>query len=351
MSGTCGTEPNGSNNPNHPCAAGSVCCGGGCANLQTDGMNCGVCGHSCLGGACTGGKCQPVTLATSTGQNTDIAVDATNVYWARYGSPGAVLSCAINNCAATLTTLAGSEIYPASMVVDATNIYWLTGTLSGTNGNVKTCPITGCPGAGPTVLVSGLAIPKLLALNAGKLYWTQAGDGTVRSCTASSCASTLTTLATTSPGVPFGIATDGTNLYWGTGTPNSVSKCSLANCAGTITTLVSGLQYQADRIALSATDIYITSHTSPGDIWKCSLGGCGTSPTTISSPGNAWGVVVDATNVYWTDYANYTVSKCALSGCASPTVMATTTSMGTLAQDATSLYFTSYSTTVYRLAK
>ncbi len=34
-------------------------------DLQTDGKNCGRCGHDCLGGACEAGACQPVVLNTT----------------------------------------------------------------------------------------------------------------------------------------------------------------------------------------------------------------------------------------------------------------------------------------------
>jgi hypothetical protein len=34
------------------------------ANLQIDKLNCGYCGHDCLGGDCVGGKCQPIALGT-----------------------------------------------------------------------------------------------------------------------------------------------------------------------------------------------------------------------------------------------------------------------------------------------
>ena len=41
--------------------------GGGtttCTNTTTDALNCGSCGHSCLGGACSGAICQPLLLGT-----------------------------------------------------------------------------------------------------------------------------------------------------------------------------------------------------------------------------------------------------------------------------------------------
>src|SRR5215471_1470026 len=37
---------------------------GQCGDTQTSADNCGRCGHSCLGGTCDKGQCQPVTLAT-----------------------------------------------------------------------------------------------------------------------------------------------------------------------------------------------------------------------------------------------------------------------------------------------
>lgn len=52
-----------------------------------DPNNCGACGHSCLGGACARGQCQPVVLAENQTLEHDplvpdaIAVDATHVTW------------------------------------------------------------------------------------------------------------------------------------------------------------------------------------------------------------------------------------------------------------------------------
>src|SRR5580693_3063452 len=49
-----------------PDAAGSVAvCNGSAVDEDIDPRNCGACGHGCLGGACSGGFCQPVTLAIS----------------------------------------------------------------------------------------------------------------------------------------------------------------------------------------------------------------------------------------------------------------------------------------------
>ncbi len=47
------------------CPSGSTDCdgdGASCEDLASDSVNCGTCGHDCLGGDCVGGMCQPVVL-------------------------------------------------------------------------------------------------------------------------------------------------------------------------------------------------------------------------------------------------------------------------------------------------
>lgn len=62
------------------CSAGQTVCPTGCADLSTDGNNCGACGHSCYGGACSGSKCQPVSVYSSTVNNATFAVGSNRVY-------------------------------------------------------------------------------------------------------------------------------------------------------------------------------------------------------------------------------------------------------------------------------
>jgi hypothetical protein len=52
------------------CDAGTTVCGGLCVDMQTDGHNCGRCGHDCLYGACSSGMCQPWPIA----KNADVSL-------------------------------------------------------------------------------------------------------------------------------------------------------------------------------------------------------------------------------------------------------------------------------------
>ena len=45
-----------------PCTGTTKFCAGACVDYASDGANCGACGHSCGGGTCSGGACQPVQI-------------------------------------------------------------------------------------------------------------------------------------------------------------------------------------------------------------------------------------------------------------------------------------------------
>src|SRR5215472_1277771 len=55
-------------------------------DFNTDALNCGRCGHSCLGGACTAGACQPLVVSSNEANPYIMAADDTGVYWANQGN-------------------------------------------------------------------------------------------------------------------------------------------------------------------------------------------------------------------------------------------------------------------------
>lgn len=56
-------------------------CAGEPVYLQDDPENCGWCGHSCLGGTCQDGFCQPRRLVSSPTMSKGVAFDARQLYW------------------------------------------------------------------------------------------------------------------------------------------------------------------------------------------------------------------------------------------------------------------------------
>jgi len=135
----------------HACPAGQVACGESCADLRTDPVSCGACGHSCGLGTCVAGACVCSPGATScpgSPQCVDEQADARNC-----GACGAACALAGEVC------LAGACACPASLPDVCPSACVDTGTdprNCGACGNA--CPLRGeaclagtcaCPAARP----------------------------------------------------------------------------------------------------------------------------------------------------------------------------------------------------------
>jgi hypothetical protein len=65
-------------------------CNGQCIDVQLDPLNCGACGHGCMGQPCVQGACTPVTLSTQFTPLGGLAQDASTIYFV--GGDGALRS-------------------------------------------------------------------------------------------------------------------------------------------------------------------------------------------------------------------------------------------------------------------
>jgi hypothetical protein len=64
-------------------------CGASCVDTLTDKANCGACGHDCLGGSCSAGKCQPIAVTGPLFNPFALAVTAARVAYADVDGGGA----------------------------------------------------------------------------------------------------------------------------------------------------------------------------------------------------------------------------------------------------------------------
>jgi hypothetical protein len=107
--GSGGTAGNG--------AAGAPACA---ADLQTDTAHCGRCFHSCEGGDCFGGRCQPVKLVSTIDRApTALAVDPEYVW---YGSPISRVGKELGNRPERMAMTEG-DVW--SLAVDDRHVYWV----------------------------------------------------------------------------------------------------------------------------------------------------------------------------------------------------------------------------------
>jgi hypothetical protein len=114
-----------------------------------------------------------------------VALDATRYYWAYVDSTG------VGHVYGGLKADPSSRIEygtannaPLGVAVDGTNLYWTCGgnSTSGApngDGQLLTCPVTGCPASGPVHLADDLAFGGPIAFDQNQVYWVEYGqDGT-----------------------------------------------------------------------------------------------------------------------------------------------------------------------------
>ncbi|MBI5532248.1 MAG: hypothetical protein HY898_06020 [Deltaproteobacteria bacterium] len=217
------------------CNTDSVCE----TNIASDKLNCGTCNHSCQGSTCTGGRCDPVLLASG---NSPVALaqDDTYIYWADKGTSDIKRYRKDNS--GQVDPLATGQANPTDIAVDDTNVYWslASGTVTST---------TKVPGG----------VPKNLATQQS----------------------------------PLAIALDGTSIYWVNGTSGSVEKAPKAG--GTKTTLASGVMGPSD-IAVGGSDVYFIAF-GESKLKKVSTSG-GTPTDVATGLHNPLSIVLDGTYIY-----------------------------------------------------
>lgn len=115
----------------------------------------------------------PNSLVPSIFTPTILVAYNSKLYWSLSNSGSPIAQCALPGCAPQtnfLTTTVGSVL---GMAADSSGLYWMT-----TSG-LNTCPLTGCPGSGPTVISHSVADgSKELRVQDSSVYWLTPGTGT-----------------------------------------------------------------------------------------------------------------------------------------------------------------------------
>jgi hypothetical protein len=284
----------------------------------------------CEGGAssactCVSGiwTCQCVVppVALASGENaSQLAIDATNVYWTSFQN-GVVRKIAIAGGSAQ--TLASGQARPAGIAVDSTSVYW-TDFPTTDIGSVMKVPLAG---GTPVVLASNQYIPYAIAVDATNVYWTAyetlmtmpLGGGTP------------TTLVTAQQ--PINVFTiDSTNLYWSS--DGMLAEVALAG--GTPVSLAYAQSMLG--IAVDATTVFWTESYS-GTVTSVPIAGGGYTSLATGQDGPS-AIAVDSTNVYWLDQSGAMVMKVGKAG-GTPIILAIgQSSPGNIAVDALNVYWT-----------
>ncbi len=236
-------------------------------------------------------------------------------------------------------TLAAGLYMPAAIAVDDTNVYYSDQT------SVVALPLAG---GAPLSLASGQGLPTSLALDAGRLYWTNFTEGTLR---AVSVAGSSSTVLVSGQSYPQFVAVAGGEVYWvnSPGYPDSVSV--VAQDGGEPSVLYSTANSIAS-IAADASGAYFTvggDPSSPESGALMHVSPAGDEIVTLadgqSSPRD---VAVRDGQIYWVtgeQLSEQTLLRMPATG-GTPTALVTSAGIGGLAVDASSTYFATASTSL-----
>jgi hypothetical protein len=196
-------------------------------------------------------------IAAGTGCPSDMAADATNVYWTDCGN---VLSAPLAG-GATNTIKGGlTGASPTGITVDATSVYWTDNWPNDApyGNTVRSAPIAG---GADSALAAGQSAPYGITADATYVYWTNQGDGTIYR--ALKDGSGAPELLASGESQPLELASDGAYLWWVDQgfAANDGSVRRLPIGGGTPVTIASG-QAQPTGIAVSAS---VAAWTCSGD--------------------------------------------------------------------------------------
>jgi hypothetical protein len=328
------------------CTPEETNCGGECAVLDEDADHCGACGHSCLGGSCNTGTCEPIELAADKGRLFMVHVDQAHIYYGGDGVDVGRIDKDGNND--TILVPAGGDIqmrewcYDSAFTGDA--IVWGNDWVQ---PGVRGCLVPDCAG-GVQTFKPGLNLYGMSfdTMN-DKLYWNQ-GENIVESMWPGGMITPF--VATNSP---FAIDTDGDYVYWVSRTAVDDYHIRKRPVGGAEVVELSinrpdagALAVAPDKIIWAEADTIVEAALPNG------IGGA--VPAVFASVGGVRKLAIDSTHVYWTSTQDGvgTVGRCPISGCdGPPEILAQVTQPWGITFDPIAIYFVTEAGSIYKVAK
>ncbi|HET7540327.1 MAG TPA: hypothetical protein VFK05_10670 [Polyangiaceae bacterium] len=322
-------------------------CNDYCTNYQSDKFNCGACGHSCQGGDCTAGVCQPFTLAT-TSKAVNLALSSSAVLWTTGGSVasvpsgGGAVSYLSSNSSGCLLGLAtdGTNAYSIDIIGNCTTTPWLL------SGSLFSVPLSG--GTKKTIDASagGYGFPnqpyRCLAVDASNVYFTSFDIGYVLQVAKADGKETVLAggVGTLGAGDPRAITVQGSFVYFADD-DDGVRQVPIGG--GSLVTLAPTQNMVIRYLATDSANLY---YVLGGAVTKAAI--AGSTPVTLVTSGATGPLAIDASRIYYLGAS--TVMSIAKTGGTAVTLASGQTNPVDIAVDATSVYWLT-ATQVMKIAK
>lgn len=296
------------------CPGGFDSCEGGptCGtNLSTSADHCGACGRSCLGGACTNGRC-PVQTLTSVGTRPyGIAIDDTQVY---YADRDEGILRKLPKDGGPPVTLASSQTRISFVAADPGATGFIYFTRNSGDGGVSKVPKSG----GPAVTLASAPWAWEIAIDESYVYFTTGGPENPPASASGSLqrvpktGGAATRLATTSV-EPGSIALDEDSIYFTDKLAQTVSRLDRASPSSV--ELISDSQAGPDDIAIEGENLFWTCYGADLVVKRPKNATSATmNVALVLGEGNPNGIAVGGNFVYYSTYRGNTLSRVSADG-------------------------------------
>ena len=310
--------------------------GGSCvANLQTDKKNCGRCGHDCLGGNCSAGKCQALELATiGDAPLMHVVVSAQHVFVStlvtQTGDVAGIwrIPKAGGGAEKYVTTR-----YAEQMAILGDTLYFVVEDYAADTGGFYSCPLLGPSPCSPT-RIAPAETPRGITTDTGRVFYGDDSDPDAGKGLMLYTPGGAPTVFREGYGFPRDFFVDGTHAFYAityapSNPPQHATVFEALTDGGVLEkysydtpTANSGiLRGSADALFFTAFDYATTT----GGVVRRIPRNAAALPCDYGAANNKrpYGIHADANRIFWTNlgggtarpYTGGSVATCALAGC------------------------------------
>jgi hypothetical protein len=348
---------------------GKTLCGDACVATATSADHCGTCGHSCEGGQCMGGVCQPLLIAG--GLTNTHAIDVSPTAGVVISADNNIVRCdAPTGCTpSTLKAVATGFNGLNDVVVSGSELFF--SYQFGDFTRLVQCPLsTGCPPAAAINAnlkddIVNKLISRVVVAPGRLVYAVQSFNGPlIKSCGLPGCTSpstvrpeqasaTATDSDTSNPILSLAAST--TEVLYGSAVYGvggvSVRACAFPSCASPTNVGIGSSGGVGLGVTFFNGKFYFATPGGGSDsIWTV-VDGATTKATFGADNGGISDLAADASGVYWANATTGKILKCDLGGCAGGTLLASgQDGAKRIRVDAKFVYWMT-PTAVFRLAK